>query len=199
MPGLPRQSIQKLLHFGLGGDALDGPPGLGQRHHAGRILFQDLIPFGVAEDGGYHRQILLGGGLLDGLSVTGPLPQFRQQILHVDGPQAAEGDGADVRVHRLQHPAVGGQRAGGVPGLPIQPPAGVFLEAHAAVLAEAVLHQPLKFLRLVRHILRDLLFADGVRHGNGLGTADFPSVGPVPVADGDLIFTRLKLLDTCHS
>lgn len=94
------------------------------------------------------------------------------------GPQAAEGDGTDVGKHHLQHPAVGGQRAGGVPGLPVQPPAGVFLKAHAAVLAESVFHQPFKFLCLVCHILGDLLFADSVRHGDGLGPADFPSVRP---------------------
>ena len=75
----------------------------------------------------------------------------------------------------------------------------VFLNAHAAVLAEAVFHQPFKFLRLVCHILGDLMFADGVRHSDGLGPADFSSVRPVPVADGDFIFSRLKLLDACHS
>ena len=78
VPWLPRQGVQKFLHLCLGGDALDGPLGLGQRHHAGRILFQDLIPLGVAEDGGHYRQILLDGCLLDGFSVTGPLPQFCQ-------------------------------------------------------------------------------------------------------------------------
>ena len=78
VPGLFRQGIQKFLHLGLGRDALNGPLGLGQCHHAGRILFQDLIPFGIAEDSGHYRQILLDGCLLDGLSVTGPLPQLRQ-------------------------------------------------------------------------------------------------------------------------
>ena len=78
VPGLPRQCVQELLHLGLGWDALDGPLSLGQCHHVGRILFQDLIPLGVAEDGGHYRQILLDGCLLDGFSVTGPLPQFCQ-------------------------------------------------------------------------------------------------------------------------
>ena len=115
------------------------------------------------------------------------------------GRRRQRGDSTDAGEHHLQHPAVGGQRAGGVPRLPVQPPAGVFLKAHTAVLAESAFHQPFKFLRLMCHILGDLLFADGVRHGDGLGPADFPSVGPVPVADGDFIFSRLKLLDACHN
>ena len=78
VPGLPRQGIQELLHLGLGRDALDAPLRSGAVPPCGQDSFQDLIPLGVAEDSGHHRQILLDGCLLDGLPVTGPLPQLFQ-------------------------------------------------------------------------------------------------------------------------
>ncbi len=39
-----------------------------------RVLFNNLVPLGVAQDSRNHRQVLLYRALLDGLTVIRPLP-----------------------------------------------------------------------------------------------------------------------------
>ena len=169
-----------------------------QIDHPGRVFLDDLVPLGVAENGGDHGQVFLHRGLSDGPAPVCPLPQFYQHILQRDGPQTVDGDGPDEGIHPPQHPAVALQRAGSIPNLPGQPPFCELLECHIPVLAVPSLELTLQFLRLVSHILRDASFGDTLRHPNGLGLADLLPVGAVAVADGDLESAVVQLFDACH-
>ena len=57
-----------------------------QIDHPGRVLLDDLIPLGIAKDGGDHCQIFLHRGFPNGLATVFPLSQFYQHILQCDGP-----------------------------------------------------------------------------------------------------------------
>ena len=153
VPRLLCQDIQQLLNLCWRGNVLSGAVCHRQIDHPGRILLDDLVPLGVAENGGDHGQVLLHRGLPDGSAPVCPLPQLRQQILQCDGPQTVDGDGADEGIYPPQHPPVALQGAGSIPDLPSQPPFGVLLKGHVPVLAVPSLELPFQFLRLVGHIL----------------------------------------------
>jgi hypothetical protein len=101
-------------------------------------------------------------------------------------------------VQSLQHSPVAGQSAGGVFDLTLQPPGGISFKGGVPVLGETGLHQALQLLRFVGNVLGDAPFMDSIRHGDGLGLADFLAVWAVAVADGDLEFAVSKFLDACQ-
>ena len=87
---------------------------------------------------------------------------------------------------------------GGIFRLPLQPAGGEFLKGHLTVLGVAGLEAALQFLGGVGDILPDAALGDTGRDLDGLCLADLFAVGPVAVADGDLIPPLVQLLDACH-
>ena len=192
------QSVEEVLGLLVRGNELFPPFRVRQFNHPGGVLRNDLVALGVAEDGGDHGQVLLHGGLLDGPALVGSLSQLYKQIFQRHRPQLPQLDGTDVGVDPLQHPPVAGQGAGGVLHLPLQPPGGIGFKGGVPVLGETGLHQALQLLRFVGNVLGDAPFMDSIRHGDGLGLADFLAVWAVAVADGDLEFAVSKFLDACQ-
>ena len=199
VPRLLCQSIQQFHNLYGRGNVLSGAVCHRQVDHPSRILLDDLIPLGIAENSGDHGQVLLHRGLPDGLATVFPLPQFYQHILQSNRTEPVDGDGPDEGVRPPQHPPVALQGAGSIPDLPGQPPLCELLEGHIPVLAVSRLELPFQFLRLVSHILPDTSFGDALRHSNGLGFADLLPVGAVAVADGDLESAVVQLFNACHA
>ena len=140
----------------------------------------------------------MDSGFLDGPALVGSLSQLNQKILQGHRPQLPQLDGANVGVDPLQHPPVAGQRTGGVLHLPLQPAGGISFKGGVPILGETGLHQALQLLGFVSNVLGDAPGLHRVRHGDGLGLADFLAVSPVAVADGDLEFSVSKLFDACQ-
>ena len=82
--------------------------------------------------------------------------------------------------------------------MPLQPSGGIGFKGGVPVLGETGLHQALQLLRFVGNVLGDAPFMDCIRHGDGLGLADFLAVWPVAIADGNLKFAVSKFLDACQ-
>ena len=82
---------------------------------------------------------------------------------------------------------VRGQCAGRVFALAGQPALGIVLKCGVAVLTETVLEAALQLFGGVGDILPDAALGDAGRDLDGFCFADFFAVGPVAVADGDLI------------
>ncbi len=115
------------------------------------------------------------------------LAQHREHIFQRHRSELVETNAADQGIHHLQHPPVCSDGAGGVFGLPLQPAGREFLKGHFAILGVASLEAALQLLGGVGDILPDAALGDTGRDLDGLCLADFFAVGPVAVADGDLI------------
>lgn len=115
------------------------------------------------------------------------LAQRGEHIFQRHRSELVEADAADYGIHHLQHPAVCSDGAGGVFRLPLQPAGGEFLKGHLAILGVAGLEAALQLFGGVDDILPDAALGNTGRDLDGLCLADFFAVGPVAVADGDLI------------
>ena len=159
-----------------------------QIDHPGGVALDDFISLGVAENSGDNGQVFLHGSFLDGLALVGSLSQLNHHVFQSHGPQFSQLDGANVGVDPLQHPPVAGQSAGSVLHLTLQPAGGISFKGGVPVLGETGFHQAFQLLGFVSNVLRDAPGFHRIRHGNGLGLADFLAVRAVAVADGDLEF-----------
>ena len=115
------------------------------------------------------------------------LTQHGEHIFQCHRSEFIEADAADHGIHHIQHPAVCSDGAGGIFRLPVQPAGGKFLKGHLTILGVTSLEAALQLLGGVGDILPDAAFGDTGRDLDGLCLADFFAVGPVAVADGDLI------------
>ena len=121
------------------------------------------------------------------LSMVLALTQLGEHIFQRHRSELVEAGATDHGIHHLQHPPVCSDGAGGVFGLPLQPAGGEFLKGHLAILGVAGLEVALQFFGGVGDILPDAALGDTGWDLDGLRLADFFAVGPVAVADGDLI------------
>ena len=101
-------------------------------------------------------------------------------------------------VQSLQHPAVAGQRTGGVFDLTLQPPGGISFKGGVPVLGETGFHQAFQLFCFVGNVLGNAPGLHRIWDSNGLGLADFLAVRPIAVADSDFKFAVIDLFDACQ-
>lgn len=126
-------------------------------HAVGRVIQQDVIFYGILQNGGNGVQVFMYRIFAQRLTVpSGTLAQFLAQFFQHHWPDLAQRQSANGRVHRHQHPAVALQCTGFVVfGHSVQPAVGIIFEPSVLALVDAGAEPLFQALRFCHDVLLD--------------------------------------------